>query len=371
MKYYIWYSNWEDGETHDMSDEEIEGYQHGWCVDDIAYPSKKDAWMQCKQIAKHEILDLWWEVKADYNDDYDNWNGNEPFDEEKLNYVKQYTTINNKLLIINYSLGDGYNTMEWKVIDENEYNSLVNSTYENDEDDLYESIMKDVSKTIKKHLNEATYNNHEKDEQRIQSIIDKSKGDSLKMILYAFRMAKSIKDPVKLPASYEAAVNLLEDDHIVTKCFNAVLNDEVIDEGFFTDMSEDVQDNYIDALQNFAKKKHAKDKEYFEIIDREFVRYSPDVVFTDDIMLSERFPGEFAVKTDAGMRARAIRNGFNEYIDTDVFDEEWLELLYNYVSGWNRDTLNSVISGGYTKDDFEDEENFYEMPVAYQKAFTK
>ena len=371
MKYYIWYSNWEDGETHDMSDEEIEGYQHGWCVDDIAYPSKKDAWMQCKQIAKHEILALWWEVKADYNDDYDNWNGNEPSDEEKLNYVKQYTTINNKLLIINYSLGDGYNTMEWKVIDENEYNSLVNSTYEDDEDDLYESIMKDVSKTIKKHLNEAIYNNPEKDEQRIQSIIDKSKGDSLKMILYAFRMSKSIKDPVKLQARYDAAVNLLGDDHIVTKCFNAVLNDEVVDEGFFTDMSEDVQDNYIDALQNFAKKKHAKDKEYFEIIDREFVRYSPDVVFTDDIMLSERFPGEFAVKTDAGVRARAIRNGFNEYIDTDVFDEEWLELLYNYVSGWNRDTLNSVISGGYTKDDFEDEENFYEMPVAYQKAFTK
>ena len=42
--------------------------------------------------------------------------------------------------------------------------NIINFKNKMNKKQLYESIMKDVSKTIKKHLNEATYNNPEKDE---------------------------------------------------------------------------------------------------------------------------------------------------------------------------------------------------------------
>ena len=232
---------------------------------------------------------------------------------------------------------------------------------------LYESIMKDVSKIVKKHLNEAVYNNPEKDEQRIQSIIDKANGDSLKMMSYAFRMALSIKDLVKLEAHMDAAMKLLGEDHIVTKAFNAVLNNSRIEYGFFDDMSEEVKQQYNNELIKYALNKHRVDKQYFEIVDGE-IRYSPDSVLSDDVVVG-KYPGEFIKTSAEGIFIQTIVELYKEYIDVDAFNEEIVTQLFDNVSGFPRATVDDVIEFGYTKSDFEDEDNFDMMPTVLKRKF--
>lgn len=143
-QYYIWYSNWEDGITHDMTEDEIYSYQFGWC-ETGPFSTMSQAENQLKAIINKEIMQYFYEFEDEFlgywwdaNDDSDNYT-----ETDKIEYLQRYLDYKSST---NVTFGEnvpGFNTCEWEIITKEEKDrrdNLPNNTGSldnNDNDDKY------------------------------------------------------------------------------------------------------------------------------------------------------------------------------------------------------------------------------------------
>lgn len=128
-EYYIWYANLEDGETHDMTYEEIMSYRLGWKV---AGPyDLNTAKREIINIAEKSLLDEFWIIEDEVYD--------ELTDQEKIDYVKNsgnfYISPDGKYISFG-ELNDNsdYNTMEWMILTKEEIEEREEEFNNNDDE---------------------------------------------------------------------------------------------------------------------------------------------------------------------------------------------------------------------------------------------
>lgn len=233
---------------------------------------------------------------------------------------------------------------------------------------LYENIMKDVSKTIKKHLNEATYNDTDRDTMRLNSIVSKSNGNNEKMCLYAFNMAKSITNMDKLESRYNIAVEMFGEEHPIAIGFNAVLNQEEIP-GELLYVPEALLKKADRLNHKYCIDLHKEDREFFYICDHTYWVYAPDTIFTD---FYEDLPGVVLIRDYIADHYQI--DGTLLYDEDNLTDKLFDEYyITSYLDGFSRATVDELIEYGYTPYDNENEDidTFKELPLELQKEFVK
>ena len=144
-EFYVWYANQEEGATHDLSEEEINSYRLGWQVAGPFISVEQAKAIMLKTIDE-ELLDSWWEVEDYWYEDQEDDDVEEPTDEEKLAFIKNYGSFvvssDGKYAYYtqqpeNYD----YNTMEWYILTPEEIKDReeeYSMDYNDDEFDEYE-----------------------------------------------------------------------------------------------------------------------------------------------------------------------------------------------------------------------------------------
>lgn len=135
-EYYIWYANQEDGETHDMTYEEINSYRLGW---QVAGPyDLNTAKREIINIAESSLLDIFWEIEDEI---YDEDEETELTDEEKIECVKNsgnfYISTDGKYISFG-ELNSDFNTMEWMILTKEEIEEREEEFNNEEEDDEYD-----------------------------------------------------------------------------------------------------------------------------------------------------------------------------------------------------------------------------------------
>lgn len=101
----------------------------------------------------------------------------------------------------------------------------------------------------------SSINPETKDLTMINNIVSKSGGDVAKAAKLAQQMAKAIKDPAKMARRYQAAVQILGEDHPVTKAFEVAKSSEPVPKTgkpaleFIKDLNPTIYNNIIAAFK--------------------------------------------------------------------------------------------------------------------------
>lgn len=116
--YVVWYSNLENGDDDNKTQEEIELNQRGYRVSEV-FPTFKEAFASMKEIAKDAMLACWDEYSEAWEDEH--WMEDiNPSDQDKFNFMKQDLKLNAGAGIATFK---DENTMQWEVITTDEASS--------------------------------------------------------------------------------------------------------------------------------------------------------------------------------------------------------------------------------------------------------
>lgn len=135
--YYVWYCNYEDVDTSDMTDEDINTYQCGWKCDGGPY-TLEEAKIKMIEEVKYSLEDAWWFL---VEDQWYQENEHEPSLDEKFEYLTSY----GKFEIYNdgknavFQLDNYSNTVEWMILTQEEMDARDAEYWDGwDEEDDYE-----------------------------------------------------------------------------------------------------------------------------------------------------------------------------------------------------------------------------------------
>lgn len=113
-EYFTWYSNMEDINTDDMTDEKIHAYRVGWMLGG-PYKAKKEAFDTIKEHSDNDILDYWMFYEDQYFDDNENATTILSV-KEKLAYMKSVSNYSIDEYSIVFGIEDfGINEMVYDV----------------------------------------------------------------------------------------------------------------------------------------------------------------------------------------------------------------------------------------------------------------